>query len=90
MKMHLGRAFVGWTAMGFVGGGLVFRYRNQSHLDAAALNSSSLTGKTYVITGGTSGIGKAVVDELVASGARVVVGARKSERSTALEEQVHI
>jgi NAD(P)-dependent dehydrogenase (short-subunit alcohol dehydrogenase family) len=37
-----------------------------------------LTGRTAVVTGGSKGIGLAVVQGLVASGARVVVGARKA------------
>lgn len=39
-----------------------------------------LTDRVIVVTGGTSGLGRAVADTLVAEGARVVVSSRSSER----------
>ena len=38
-----------------------------------------LTGKTALVTGSTAGIGRAIVNGLVASGARVVVNGRRQE-----------
>ncbi|MCK9248559.1 MAG: SDR family oxidoreductase [Solirubrobacteraceae bacterium] len=44
-----------------------------------------VAGKTFLITGGTSGIGRMMADGLVAAGARVVVSSRKAP---AVEETV--
>lgn len=51
--------------------------------------SFDLTGKTALVTGGTSGIGLAIVQALLAAGANVATGSRKADKvaetQTALE-----
>jgi len=42
--------------------------------------SFDLTGKTALVTGGTSGIGKAIAEALLTHNARVVVGSRSEEK----------
>ena len=42
--------------------------------------SKTLDGRVAVVTGASAGIGLAVAEELVASGARVVINARRAER----------
>ena len=44
---------------------------------------TSLQGKTALVTGGTSGIGRAIAIELAADGASVIVGGRDRERGAA-------
>jgi retinol dehydrogenase-12 len=44
---------------------------------------SDLTGRTFLVTGTTSGIGRPTVEALVARGASVVVGNRNQERTNA-------
>lgn len=39
-----------------------------------------LNGRTYIVTGGTSGLGRASAEALVADGARVVVSSRDQDR----------
>ena len=48
-----------------------------------------LAGKTYVVTGGSSGIGYFVVEQLAAAGAAVVILARSQKRADAAIAQVH-
>lgn len=46
--------------------------------------SSPLRSKVFVVTGGTSGIGRAVAERLTAEGAAVVLGARRKDVGDAL------
>lgn len=46
-----------------------------------------LTGTVAVITGASSGIGRATARELLNTGARVVIGARRRDRLTAIEDE---
>ena len=48
----------------------------------------SLAGSVVAVTGASAGIGDAAARLLVEEGARVVVGARRTERLTALEEHL--
>jgi len=46
--------------------------------------SGRLTGKTAVITGGTSGIGEATAEIFVAEGARVIIAGRSESKGKAI------
>lgn len=49
---------------------------------------NGLSSKTILITGASSGIGEATVRELAAAGARLFIGARRTERLQALAEEL--
>jgi len=50
-------------------------------------NRWNLTGSTAVVTGGSKGIGAAIVDDFISLGAEVLAVARKEEDLTRLREQ---
>ncbi|MBR6561176.1 MAG: SDR family NAD(P)-dependent oxidoreductase, partial [Alistipes sp.] len=50
--------------------------------------SKGLNGKVVVITGASSGIGKAMAREYAAMGAKVVLGARQAEKLEALTKEI--
>lgn len=49
---------------------------------------SELQGKVVAITGASSGIGEAAARYLAAAGARVVLGARRTDRLTTLAGEI--
>jgi NADP-dependent 3-hydroxy acid dehydrogenase YdfG len=53
-----------------------------------AIEKRSLAGETIVITGASSGIGRASAQALVDAGANVVVGARREDRLHELESEL--
>lgn len=50
--------------------------------------NSNIKGKVVVITGASSGMGEATANHLAALGAKVVLGARRTERLEALVEEI--
>ncbi|SEW53486.1 SDR family oxidoreductase [Chitinophaga arvensicola] len=49
----------------------------------------NIQGKVVVITGASSGIGKAIAIELAKNGAKVIVGARRKEQLQKLVDNIH-
>ena len=54
----------------------------------AASPPSDLTGRTFLVTGATSGIGRATAVGLARRGARVLLGCRSTERAAAVEHEI--
>jgi NAD(P)-dependent dehydrogenase (short-subunit alcohol dehydrogenase family) len=54
----------------------------------AAADVGDLTGKTYLITGGNSGVGLGAAQVLAKHGARVVIGCRDPERAETARKQI--
>ena len=52
------------------------------------MTAANLEGKTAVVTGPTSGIGRGTAASLASSGATVVLLARNPEKAAALAEQI--
>jgi len=52
-------------------------------------SSSSLCGRLAVVTGASSGIGRAVAADLAAAGAKVVINARRTELLASLEKELN-
>jgi len=61
---------------------VAYRWQNRPKLPAHHLQS--LEGRSVVVTGGTSGVGWATVEGLLALGAHVIVGARDAHRGQVL------
>lgn len=51
-------------------------------------NERSMTGKTVVITGGNSGLGKATAKELVKRGARVIIACRNEDSANQVVAEI--
>ena len=49
---------------------------------------ADISSKTIIVTGASSGLGEAAARELVATGARLMLGARRTERLEALAEEL--
>lgn len=60
----------------------IYRERNRPNL-LTSYDQTSLAGRTVVISGGTSGIGRAVATDMVKLGATVVIGSRDTARGEA-------
>ncbi|MFA6045213.1 MAG: SDR family NAD(P)-dependent oxidoreductase [Phycisphaerales bacterium] len=56
-----------------------FKEGNVSGQDTGGLTNTSFKGRTALITGGTSGIGKATALELARAGANVVITGRRQK-----------
>ena len=57
---------------------------------STASTTSEITGQTALVTGGTSGIGKAAALKLAEHGATVVVHGRDADRGTRVVEEIEL
>ncbi len=65
-----------------------FKEGNVSGQDTGGLSNASFKGKTALITGGTSGIGKATALELARAGANVVITGRRQKEGDEVVAQI--
>ena len=56
--------------------------------ESSAMPQQELVGRTVFVTGGSSGIGRAIALELAAAGARVAIQGRSAERTAAVAGQL--
>ena len=56
---------------------------------SSIFRSDLFTGKVAVVTGGATGIGRAITEELVHLGCRVVIASRKEERLKMAADEIN-
>lgn len=78
-----GTAIVG---TGLLAAGTIFRYRDSARLKPFA--KRDISGQTVLVTGGTTGIGYAVVKGLVSSGAKIITCAPDRQRGLEVIEEL--
>lgn len=77
-------AFSSFDVVLLVSGALVLLRFINSRSWGTCSSKQSLVGKTFIVTGGSSGIGRAVVTALAARGARVIVACRSVAKAEML------
>src|ERR1700756_1837937 len=68
---------------------LPFLRRHPPHDIGAANMDKRMQGKTALVTGATSNIGRAIATAFAAEGAHVVVSGRSPQRGAEVVEQIH-
>ena len=88
-----GVGLTAWTAAALIGGGAIIGRLYQRHLARSApyvhgVHDQSMAGRTVIVTGANTGLGKETVKQLHKMGSNVILACRDAKKGQAVAEQL--